>query len=185
MKPAIRCLEVEKFLEPSQTTPATCIRRIVHPTDLSPVSQNALAWAIHLAKENQADLLLIHVLPPPTPIYEAESVLSPQAESAMSELKRKVRKENVIVKRLFLKGTISIDKQIVQAAKTLQADLIVMGTHGRTGISRLLTGSVASRVIARAHCPVLVVRGQSVKPASSQRTWSRHDEHKKEGELVS
>lgn len=133
------------------------IRRILHPTDFSPASVNALAWAIHLAKENHAELLLIHVLPPPTPIYEAESALPPQAESAMSDLKRKVKKENVSVKRLFLKGTLSIDKQIVQATKSLQADLIVMGTHGRIGISRLLTGSVTSRVIARAHCPVLVV----------------------------
>ncbi len=85
----------------------------------------------------------------------------------MSDLKRRVKKEDVIVKRLFLKGTISIDKQIVRAAKSLQADLIVMGTHGRTGISRLLTGSVASRVISRAHCPVLVVRGRSVRASSS------------------
>ncbi|TAJ97896.1 universal stress protein [bacterium] len=143
------------------------IRRIAHPTDFSRASRNALAWAIHLAKKNRAELLLIHVLPLPTPIYEAESVLSPQAEAAMSELKRKAGKENVSVKRLFLKGTISIDKQIVRAAKTLHADLIVMGTHGRTGISRLLTGSVASRAIARAHCPVLVVRGQPVRPSSS------------------
>lgn len=137
------------------------VRRIVHPTDLSPASKNALAWAVHLAKENQAELLLVHVLPPPTPIYEAEPVLSPQAESAMSDLKRRAKKEDIVVKRLFLKGTMPVDKQIVRSARTLRADLIVMGTHGRTGISRLLTGSVASRVIARAHCPVLVVRGQS------------------------
>ncbi len=162
----------------------TCIRRIAHPTDLSPISQNALAWAIHLAKENQAELLLIHVLPPPAPIYEVESVLPPQAKSAMSELKRKIKKENVSVKRLFLKGTTSIDKQIVQATKTLQADLIVMGTHGRTGVSRLFTGSVASRVIARAHCPVLVVRGQSARASSSQQSGFRHDERKKEEKLV-
>ncbi|MGH7772517.1 MAG: universal stress protein [Candidatus Binatia bacterium] len=145
------------------------IRRILHPTDFSPASVNALAWAVHLAKENQAELLLIHVLPPPTPIYEAAAVLPPQAESAMSDLKRKVKKENTVVKRLFLKGTISIDKQIVRATKTLQADLIIMGTHGRTGISRLLTGSVASRVIARAPCPVLVVRGRSTKLSSTGR----------------
>ena len=139
------------------------LKRILHPTDFSPASVNALAWAIELAKQNQAELLLVHVLPPPTPIFEVESHARPQAESAMSDLKRKVKKENVSVKRLFLKGTISIDKQIVRATKTLQADLIVMGTHGRTGVSRFLTGSVASRVIARAQCPVLIVRGRSVR----------------------
>ena len=129
-----------------------------------------MAWAIDLAKENRAELLLIHVLPPPTPIYEVESALSPQTESAMLDLKKKVEKKNVSVKRLFLKGTISIDKQIVRATKSLQADLIVMGTHGRTGVSRFLIGSVASRVIARAHCPVLVVRGRSIKASSSRQT---------------
>jgi len=151
-----------------------CIRRIVHATDFSPASANALAWAIHLAKENQAELLLIHVLPPPTPIYEVEPVLAPEVESAMSDLKKKAKKENIIVKRLFLKGTISIDKQIVRATRSLQADLIVMGTHGRTGISRFLTGSVASRLIARSPCPVLVVRGRLVRASSAQRTRFQH-----------
>ena len=140
-----------------------CIRRILHPTDFSPASINALAWAVKLAKQHQAELLLVHALPPPTPIFEAESQARPQAESAMSELMVKVRKENVSVKRLLLKGTTSIDKQIIQSARILRADLIVMGTHGRTGISRLFVGSVASRVVARAHCPVLVVRGRSVR----------------------
>ncbi|MBI3001277.1 MAG: universal stress protein [Deltaproteobacteria bacterium] len=140
-----------------------CIRRILHPTDFSPASVNALALAVKLAKQHQAELLLVHVLPPPTPIYDAESVLTPQVESEMSDLKKEIKKENVSVRRLFLKETISIDKQIVRAAKILRADLIVMGTHGRTGVSKFLTGSVASRVIARAPCPVLVVRGRSVR----------------------
>lgn len=144
-----------------------CIRRIVHPTDLSPASQDALTLAIDLAKQNHADLLLLHVLPPPTPVYEVESTLRPKAESTMSALADEARQKGVSVKRLFLKGTISVDKQIVRSARTLGADLIVMGTHGRTGISRLLTGSVASRVIARASCPVMVVRRRSRRARSS------------------
>ena len=148
------------------------IRRIVHPTDLSSASQGALTWAIDIAKQNQAELLLIHVLLPPTPIYEVESALRPQAESTMSALANEAKQKRVSVKRLFLKGTTSVDKQIVRSARILGADLIIMGTHGRTGVSRLLTGSVASRVIARAHCPVLVVRGRSVKATASQRTRS-------------
>ena len=77
----------------------------------------------------------------------------------MSALANETRQKRVSVKRLILKGTIPVDKQIVRAARTLGADLIVMGTHGRTGLSKLFIGSVASRVVARAHCPVLVVRG--------------------------
>jgi len=154
---ALRARErVSSGASPSPSTRA--IRRIIHPTDFSPASESALAWAIELAERNQAELLLIHVLTPPTPIYEVESPLRPQAEAAMSALAARARQKTAIVKRLFLKGTIPVDKQIVQAARTLRADLIVMGTHGRTGFSRLFVGSVASRVVAHAHCPVLVVR---------------------------
>jgi nucleotide-binding universal stress UspA family protein len=134
------------------------IRRIVHPTDLSLASKNALAWAVDLAEQNQAELLLLHVLAPPTPIYEVESPLRPQAEAAMSALATTARQTAPIVKRLFLKATTPVDRQIVRAANAFRADLIVMGTHGRTGLSKLFAGSVASRVVARAHCPVLVVR---------------------------
>lgn len=133
------------------------IRRIVHPTDFSPASGKALAWAVDLAKRNQAELLLIHVLPSPTPIFEVESPARPAAESAMSALMKKVQGEKVRVKRLLLKGTTAIDEQILRSARIARADLIVMGTHDRTGLSRLFLGSVASRVIARACCPVLVV----------------------------
>jgi len=154
---ALRTTERISFgASPAPSTRA--IRRIIHPTDLSSTSQSALAWAIELAERNQVELLLIHVLTPPTPIYEIESPLRPQVEAAMSALATEARQKRVSVKRLFLKGTLPVDKQIVQAARTLRADLIVMGTHGRTGFSRLFAGSVASRVVGRAHCPVLVVR---------------------------
>lgn len=156
-----------------------CIHRIVYPTDFSPASRRALAWAIHLAKRYQADLLLIHVLPPPTPIFETESALRPQLESALSLLLKGIRKQKIKARRLLLKGTDAIDRQIARSARAERADLIVMGTHGRTGIARLLTGSVAERVIARAHCPVLVVGGKSVEANFSQRTLAHHDEPKK------
>jgi nucleotide-binding universal stress UspA family protein len=51
-------------------------------------------------------------------------------------------------------------EQIVRAARSKKADLIVIGTHGRTGLAKLFLGSVASRVVAAAHCPVLTVRGR-------------------------
>jgi nucleotide-binding universal stress UspA family protein len=151
-----------------------CIRRIVHPTDFSPASRRAVVWAMWLAKQNQAELLVVHVLPPPTPIFEVESAELPQAEAQLSAMMRKTRWVKVKTKRLLVKGKTSVARHIVESARILQADLIVMGTHGRTGISRFFTGSVASRVIARARCPVLVVRGQSTKASSSQRTRSRH-----------
>jgi nucleotide-binding universal stress UspA family protein len=76
----------------------------------------------------------------------------------LSSLMKKAKKAKVKVKTLLLKGT--PHTQIVKAAKNRRADLIVIGTHGRTGISKFFMGSVAGRVIAMAHCPVLTVRGR-------------------------
>lgn len=151
------------------------IHRIAHPTDLSLNSKNALAWAVRLAKEYEAELLLIHVLPPATPIFEIETALRPQLENALSLLIKGLRNEKINIKRLLLKGTGAIDKQIVRSARIERADLIVMGTQGRMGISKLLIGSVASRVIAKAHCPVLVVRGRSLRRAFLHGGWPRHE----------
>ena len=139
------------------------IRRIVHPTDFSPASQGALILALKLAKQNRAELMVVHVLPPATPIFEVESAERPHAEAQLSALMKKIRWIRVKTKRLLLKGKTSVATHIVESARILKADLIVMGTHGRTGVSRFLVGSAASRVIARAHCPVLVVRGRSSK----------------------
>jgi len=155
------------------------IRRIVHPTDFALASRSALIWAIRLAKQNRAELLVLHVLPPPTPIFEVESAERPQKEAQLSALMRRIRWVRVKARRLLLKGETSVAKHIVKSARILRADLIVMGTHGRTGISRLFIGSVAARVVASAHCPVLVVRAQSAR-SSSQRTWSQPNERPKE-----
>jgi len=146
------------------------IRRILHPTDLTENSDNALAAAISLAKQNHADLLLVHALPPPTPIYEIESSVRPEAEEALAILLKRASQLGVKAKRLLIKGSAPVSDNIVRCASFFGADLIVMGTRGRTGISRWLVGSHASRVVARAHCPVVVVRGRSARVHSSKRT---------------
>jgi len=146
------------------------IRRILHPTDLTENSDNALAAAISLAKQNHADLLLVHALPPPTPIYEIESSVRPEAEEALAILLKRASQLGVKAKRLLIKGSAPVSDNIVRCARFFGADLIVMGTRGRTGISRWLVGSHASRVVARAHCPVVVVRGRSARVHSSKRT---------------
>ena len=148
----------------------TLIRRILHPTDLTENSDNALATAISLAKQNYAELLLVHALPPPTPIYEIESSVRPEAEEALAKLLKGVTDIGVKAKRVLIKGSAPVSNNIVRCARFFGADLIVMGTRGRTGISRWLVGSHASRVVARAHCPVVVVRGQSARVRSSKRT---------------
>ena len=145
-----------------QLVSVPALNRIAHPTDLTRASDNALAWTMALAKNNDAELLLLHIVPPPTPVFEAESPLKSQAELELSLLLTKVKLKNLRVRGFVLSGTKSIDQQIVQAAELEKIDLIVMGTNGRTGLSRLFVGSVASRVIARAHCPVLVIPRESI-----------------------
>jgi nucleotide-binding universal stress UspA family protein len=146
------------------------IRRILHPTDLTAISDNALAAAVRIAKQNHAEILLVHALPPPTPIYEIESSVRPEAEEALANLLKRVTDIGVKAKRVLIKGSAPVSNNIARCARFFGADLIVMGTRGRTGISRWLVGSHASRVVARAHCPVMVVRGRSARMHSPKRT---------------
>ncbi len=145
------------------------IRRVMHATDFSRASSRALDAAVSFARANKAELLVAHVLVPSLP-YPADGEADPafyveleqnarqQAEAALEKLTNKIKKARVKARGLLLKGT--AHEQIVRAAKNRRADLIVIGTHGRTGISKLLMGSVAGRIIAEASCPVLTVRGK-------------------------
>lgn len=145
------------------------LRRVLHATDFSTASKRALEMAAELAKQNGAELLLVHVLVPhvtypqdtyadPAFYLELEKTVRRQAQSSLDALVAKVKKAKVKVAGLLLRG--SAHDQIVRAAKNRRADMVVIGTHGRTGISKLLMGSVAGRVIAAAACPVLTVRGK-------------------------
>ena len=140
-----------------QSVAVYTIRRIAHPTNFSAESENALSWAIQLAQEYQAELLLLHVVPPPTPLFELESPMKSEAELALSVLLGKLQTADIRARGFLLTGKNPIDDQIVRAARLEHVDLIIMGTSGRTGLSRLFAGSLTSRVITRAHCPVLVV----------------------------
>ena len=145
------------------------LRRILHATDFSRASSRALDTAVDFAKQFKAELLLVHVLVPhvmyppdseadPLLYVELEKSARQQAQSSLEALANKLKRTKVKVRSLLLKG-IAHD-QIVRAAKNRRADMIVIGTHGRAGISKLLMGSVASRVVSHASCPVLTVRGK-------------------------
>ncbi|MGH7401140.1 MAG: universal stress protein [Candidatus Rokuibacteriota bacterium] len=145
------------------------IRRILHPTDFSPASSAAYKRAVDMAKGNRAELLVVHVLSPAVPIV-ADGYVSPQVYEDMASATRayvrkhldalvgKAKRAGARVKGLLLEGV--PHERIAQAARSRKADLIVIGTHGRTGLARLFLGSVASRVLAVAPCPVLTVRGK-------------------------
>lgn len=145
------------------------LRRILHPTDFSPASRAAFKRAVSMAKADRAQLLLVHVLAPPLPIA-GEGYISPNvyddlensarkyAQTHLSALQAKARKAGVKAVTLLLEGV--VHEEIARAAKSKKADLIVIGTHGRTGLAEFFLGSVASRVAAAAPCPVMTVRGK-------------------------
>jgi nucleotide-binding universal stress UspA family protein len=145
------------------------VRRILHPTDFSRASGPAFLKAVALAKEKRAELLLAHVLLPPTP-FIGDGYVSPRtyqeleagarrgAQRELAKVLAKAKKAKARVKAVLLEGVPYA--QITRAARSKRVDLIVMGTHGRTGLSKFFLGSVAERVIALAPCPVLTVRGK-------------------------
>ena len=145
------------------------IKKILHATDFSKASARALQEAIKLAKDHHAQLLVVHVIEP-TPyvaggefggaeVYtKLEDMTRQNAQSSMSKLIERLKKSKIKAESLLLRG--SSHEQIVKAAKNKKADMIVIGTHGRTGLSKLFMGSVAGKVVALAACPVLTVRGK-------------------------
>jgi nucleotide-binding universal stress UspA family protein len=140
----------------------------VHPTDFSAASRPALKKAIELAKKDRAALTLLHVMAPMIPagnLYisprtydEWAAATTESANKAMGGLLKRARAAAVKAKSIVLMGVPA--DVIVRTARTRRAALIVMGTHGRSGFSRFLLGSVASRVVATSPCPVLTVRGK-------------------------
>lgn len=102
-------------------------------------------------------MLLLHVVPPPTPLFEAESPIKSQVELALSLLLGKLKTAEINARGFLLTGTGTTDTQIIRVAKLERVDLIIMDTRGHAVLSWLFGRSLASRVIARAHCPVLVV----------------------------
>lgn len=142
-------------------------RRILHPSDFSPASRPAFEQALELAEADRAELLVVHVLGPvvagggegyvPPRLYEElEASARAYAQKELDGLTAKAKKAGVRARSLLLTGI--PHEQIARAAESRRADLIVIGTHGRTGLARLLLGSVAARVLAIAPCPVLTVR---------------------------
>ena len=143
--------------------PVTNTRLVLHPTDLTEVSEKAFAVAVSLAREHGAELVIAYALPPPTPIYEIESSFRPDAEVALARLAKLATEFGVSARRVLIDSSAAVSNSIVRCAEEIHADMIVMGTNGKTGIARWFVGSHAARVIARAHCPVVVVRDGAMR----------------------
>ena len=139
--------------------------RILFATDFTEASEPALAEAIEMAKSEGTELLVAHVYQLPN-AAQATSVASGvyeewtqnlrnRVEEKLAPLVERARAEGVNAEALVLNGTPY--EAITEAAALNGADLVIMGTHGRKGVSRFFLGSVASRVISSAPCPVLTV----------------------------
>ena len=144
-------------------------RRIVHASDFSKASGAAFKQAVELAKAQRAELMLVHVVSPTVPVA-GDGYVSPKmyeeiaastrawAQKQLTKLVTKAKQAGVRAKGFVLEG--SAHDQIVRFGKSKHADLMVLGTHGRSGLAKLFLGSVASRVVTAATCPVLTVRGR-------------------------
>jgi len=150
----------------------TRITRILVPTDFSPTADAALDYAFGLAERFGASLQLLHVLDDPfvfegmsaeAYIAEAPVLRSAMLEEARDKLAHRAgpRQARVQVETEVLFGHGA--RTIAEYAAERGVDLIVMGTHGRTGFAHLLLGSVAERLVRTAPCPVLTVRHPEAK----------------------
>jgi nucleotide-binding universal stress UspA family protein len=140
------------------------VQRILVPIDFSDCSKKALQYALPLAKEHEAALTLLYVVPPAYGAGEYGGIDYAQLEASMKvggekELAKLVASEvpnEIPADTLVRVG--SPAREIVEIARNLPADLIVISTHGRTGLKHVFLGSVTEHVVQRAPCPVFVVR---------------------------
>jgi nucleotide-binding universal stress UspA family protein len=150
------------------------LRTILLPTDFSECADAALGYAADFARQSGARLLCLHVVEPTVPAVGYGPVAEPLPpadmggqleESAAGELPRLAAREECAgleVEEVLARGEAAAE--IVRVARERGADLIVISSHGRTGLGRMLFGSTAESVVRHAHCPVLVV-----KPKESER----------------
>jgi nucleotide-binding universal stress UspA family protein len=133
------------------------VRTILHPTDFSERSQYALALACALARDYGARLIIVHVVRLPVVAY-GEGIVPPNPEVLRAAAQKELDQLLVPVRaeRRLEEG--DVVGEILRVAREVHADLMVLGTHGRTGLRRLLMGSVAEQVVRKAACPVLTVK---------------------------
>ncbi len=144
------------------------VSKIVCALDLSDQSERVLAWAMDLAAQHHASVVLVTVVEdffPYTEIYK--SLREMGVAKALDEVRGEIEKELEGFAATHREAGIEVDttvrtgrpdREVVALAKEVGADLVVIGSHGRTGIDHALLGSVAEKVLRKAPCPVLTVK---------------------------
>jgi nucleotide-binding universal stress UspA family protein len=139
-------------------------KKILFPTDFSEASDEAFEHAVDLAHDTGASLLIVHCEEPPIAYGEAYTTLPASVdESLHARLDAIVPPHDIPCEHRLLIGDAA--GEIVRIAEEEGVDLIVMGTHGRTGLSRLIMGSVAEAVVRRSSCAVYTVRQRELAGA--------------------
>ena len=141
------------------------VQHILVPTDFSAYADQALAYAIALAQALQARLTLLHVFHlsplsvgemPPAVLTATLHEMETNAQQRMQATLARVHHAGLQVDSAIIEGLPF--QTILDTAKDKGVDLIIMGTHGRTGLTHVLMGSVAEKILRLAPCPVLVTR---------------------------
>ncbi len=154
------------------------IRSILLPTDFSECANYALAHAASLARKFGASIVCVHVIEPmvptvgysgmtePLPIADITDQLEDSAERELPKIAECEECKGLEVEELIVHGEAAAE--IVRVAKDRNVDLIVISSHGRTGLGRILFGSTAEAVVRHASCPVLVVKPSQAEEGSSK-----------------
>jgi nucleotide-binding universal stress UspA family protein len=151
------------------------VHTILHPTDFSKSSTQAFHYACALARDCDARLVVLHSVEPAVAVI-GEGMAVPEEIEEMRTLALQHLSElqppdpEIHLDRILREGPAT--NVILDTADEFQADLIVMGTHGWTGLKRLLMGSVAELVLRRAKCPVLTVKESAHSPEEKERLAS-------------
>lgn len=155
------------------------VQRILIPTDFSPAARHAFDWALSFARPYAATLHLLHVMADVNSAWAGSDDVLVQAgppqerleEEARAELKQlaEAAERHDLATHCTVRFSLDVADTILEEADAIDADLIATGTHGRQGLSRLLLGSVAQKVVRRARRPVLTVRAQAPEAPAIRR----------------
>ncbi|MDR4499428.1 MAG: universal stress protein [Candidatus Scalindua sp.] len=145
------------------------LKKILCPIDHSDCSKEALKYAVSFALRNEAVLYLLHVIDIRTFDENLDTITKQIAdESSINNLKKKLLecvpeeiRSDMKIEAIVVQGIPFVE--IIKTAKDNEVDMLVLGTHGRTGLAHMMLGSVSEKVVRKAPCPVLTVRSSNQK----------------------
>ncbi|HOJ43210.1 MAG TPA: universal stress protein [Syntrophorhabdaceae bacterium] len=140
-------------------------KKILCPVDFSEYTESIVAYAVEIAKRFDSELHLLHVIPNLSYFTPYESFMTPENIIALERnIEKEIEKDfdkiakkiNIPFKKVIKSGIAFVE--IIDYIKEESISLVVMGTHGRSGIEHILIGSVAEKVVRKSPCPVLTIR---------------------------